>query len=330
MPADNRAGINKGLSQLTDKQVTDMVKGGVPAVVAQLNKDPRAQGRAQGWLNNDYANMGPFGKYPGYPGGLEALGKDLAAAKSAIEAREKAEAKAAADKAAADKAAADKAAADKAAKEAPTPGTGGPGIGHKGTGPGSGEKDGEGNKGTGIEGDTGKGSPGFVSPGGGDQSDLSDQLGLNDITSKPNVDMTLGALDLAPGMTEPSTGLDLPAIDVTAPAPAPAPAYPGSPQHFADSFDPFDAPAPSPAAPAPAPGPASAPADRGPSAPAPAVVDAVTGQMGRDVQAQTIAAIVVGDGIEPRLRERLLTGALAGEYGATARALTVSMLRQAA
>ena len=43
--------------------------------------------------------------YPGYPGGLQALGKDLATAKAQVEAREKAEAKAAQEKAAAEKAA---------------------------------------------------------------------------------------------------------------------------------------------------------------------------------------------------------------------------------
>ena len=51
--------------------------------------------------------------------------------------------------------------------------------------------------------------------------------------------------------------------------------------------------------------------------------------LGDDRRAGT-STIVSGDGVEPRLRQQLLKACLSGQYGATARALAISAMRQAA
>jgi len=89
---------------MSPNQLTALIKGGVPAVVALLNQDPRSRGMAESWLNNDLP-LGLSTSYPGYPGGTAALAHDLAKAAATLEAQERADAKAMADyKAATEKA----------------------------------------------------------------------------------------------------------------------------------------------------------------------------------------------------------------------------------
>jgi hypothetical protein len=83
MPKDQQAQIANTFKGLPDQAIVDILARGVPGIVDAL---ARASGysasQVHGFLNNTYSAFG----YPGYPGGVEALGRDLAAAAKSYEA----------------------------------------------------------------------------------------------------------------------------------------------------------------------------------------------------------------------------------------------------
>lgn len=80
IPAAQRGDFGKALNNLSDRDKADVLAKGPQSLVDMIARDTgRSKDQITSWINNQYSMFG----YPGYPGGIQALGRDMQAARDA-------------------------------------------------------------------------------------------------------------------------------------------------------------------------------------------------------------------------------------------------------